>query len=60
MVETIFDRNYSSLSMVVLTSRCSIKERKDGYFVSSSRFELLLRKTLLSELLAVLLVPIRL
>ena len=44
--------------MVVLTSRCSIKERKDDYFVYSLRFKLLLRKTHLSELLADLTDPI--
>ena len=43
--------------MAVLTSRCSKKERKHGYFVSFSIFELLLRKMLLSKLLAELLVP---
>ena len=44
--------------MVVFTTGCSIKERKDDYFVSSSRFKLLLKKTLLSELLADMMVPI--
>ena len=44
--------------MAVLTSRCSKKERKHGCFVSFLIFELLLRKMLLPELLAELLVPI--
>ena len=44
--------------MAVLTSRCSKKEGNMVIFVSFSIFELLLRKTLLSELLADLMDPI--